>query len=168
MKLIFGLGNPGKKYQGTRHNIGAKAIERLATLDLDQIILASPTTFMNESGLNAKSLIKRHYLKTNDLIVIHDDLDLPLGQIKIVKARGSAGHKGIDSIIKELGSKNFIRFRVGICPKNGKPNQVEKFVLQKFNPEEKKMIEQSLNKTIEAIEFLLKNNLEKTMAKYNV
>jgi PTH1 family peptidyl-tRNA hydrolase len=167
MKLIFGLGNPGKKYQDTRHNIGAKAIERLVALNLNQVVLAGPTTFMNESGLNAKSLIKRHYLKTSDLIVIHDDLDLPLGQIKIVKDRGSAGHKGVSSIIKELGSKNFVRFRVGICPKTGKPNQVEKFVLQKFNPEEKKIIEQSLDKTIKAIEFLLENNLEKTMAKHN-
>ena len=166
MFLIFGLGNPGKKYQYTRHNIGARTIEKLESLNL-AAILAGPATFMNKSGKEAKSLSKRHALKASNLIVVHDDLDIPLGEIKIVKNRGSAGHKGVDSIIKEMGTKDFIRFRIGVCPKTGKPKNPEKFVLQKFSEEDEKIAEQTIEKTTVAIEFFLKEGLEKTMNKFN-
>ena len=173
MILIVGLGNPGKKYQNTRHNIGSRTIDELESLNLKDVVLAKPRTFMNNSGQAVKSLIQTYF--TNNTMALlskyfwiaHDDIDLPLGKIKISKGRGSAGHKGIESIIKELGTKNFVRFRIGICPKTGKPKNPERFVLQNFNKEEEKIVKEAIKKTAEAIEFCLKEGLEKAMTKFN-
>ncbi len=168
MILVVGLGNPGKKYEKTRHNVGARAIDELEVLDLKNVILAKPKTFMNESGKAVKPLIEKYKIKPEDLIVIHDDIDLPLGKIRIVKNRGSAGHKGVESIIRELKTENFIRFRIGIQPQSGKPKNPENFVLQKFNKEEEKIVkEEVIKKIAEASELFLKEGLEKTMTKYN-
>jgi len=185
MILIVGLGNPGKKYQDTRHNIGFGVIDKLQSLNLKKVILAKPKTFMNLSGKAVKSLIKKYKIPTANLWVIHDDIDLPLGKIRIVKNRGAAGHKGVESIIKELGTKNFVRFRIGICPKTGKPKNIEKFVLQKpreakpseagdetksqrpFNKDEEKIVREVIKKSAEAIEILLREGLEKAMNKFN-
>ena len=117
MILIVGLGNPGKKYQKTRHNVGFRVIDQLGFLSLKEVILVKPKTFMNLSGKSVKNLLKTYHLKPSNLIVIHDDTDLPLGKIKISKNRGAAGHKGVESIIKEMGTKNFVRLRVGVKPK---------------------------------------------------
>jgi len=167
MLLIMGLGNPGNKYEKTRHNVGSRIIDELRSFNLGNIVLAKPQTFMNESGKGVKNLLKNHRLKPDNLIVIHDDIDIPLDKIRIVKNRGSAGHKGVESIIKELGTKNFIRFRAGIQPKSGKPKNPEKFVLQKFNKEEEKVVKEVIKKTAEAVEMMVKEGLEKTMSKYN-
>lgn len=213
MFLIVGLGNPGKKYQKTRHNIGFRVIDELKListlanasdsavlrreqsslryarvvdelrssshfaavrvadelgfLDSKKIVLFKPQTFMNQSGKAVKKLIENLKLKIKNLIVVHDDLDLPLGKIRIVKNRGPAGHKGVESIIEELGTKNFIRLRMGIQPKTGKPKLAERFVLQKFNEDEEKMVREVIKKTVEAIEFSLKAGLEKSMSKFN-
>ena len=195
MKIIVGLGNPGKKFEKTRHNIGARVVKELSSLDLKNVILAKPTTFMpgsensttakgsdykrslvefllpgmNESGKAVKKLISRHKLHVTRLWVIHDDLDLPLGKIRISVSRGSAGHKGVQSIIDELGTKNFVRFRIGIKPKpyTLNPKTLNKFVLQKFNKEEEKIVKKVIKKTCQAIELALKEGLEKAMSKYN-
>ncbi len=182
MLLIVGLGNPGKKYEKTRHNVGARVVDELRSsphfatarvideleiLDLKNVILAKPNTFMNESGKAVKPLIEKYKINPKDLIVIHDDIDLPLRKIRIVRNRGSAGHKGVESIIRELKTENFIRFRIGIQPQSGKPKNPENFVLQKFNKEEKKIVEEVIKKTAEAIELFLKEGLEKTMNKFN-
>ena len=180
MILIVGLGNPGKKYQDTRHNIGFRVIDKLQSLNLEKVILAKPKTFMNLSGKAVKNLLKTYHLKPNNLIVIHDDIDLPLGKIRIVKNRRAAGHKGVESIIKELVTKDFVRVRVGICPKTGKPKNVEKFVLQKpseagdetksqrpFNKDEEEIVREVIKKSVEAIEILLREGLEKAMNKFN-
>jgi len=167
MLLIVGLGNPGRKYENTRHNIGSRIVNELKVLNLKNVISAKPSTFMNESGKAVKNLLRTHHLKPNNLIVIHDDIDLPIEKIRIVKNRGSAGHKGIESVIKELGTKNFIRFRIGIQSKTGKPKNAEKFVLEKFNKKEEKIVEEVIKKTVEAIEFFLKEGLEKAMNKFN-
>jgi len=185
MILIVGLGNPGKKYQDTRHNIGFGVIDKLQSLNLKKVILAKPKTFMNLSGKAVKSLIKKYKIPTANLWVIHDDIDLPLGKIRIVKNRGAAGHKGVESIIKELGTKNFVRFRIGICPKTGKPKNIEKFVLQKlreakpseagdetksqrpFNKDEEKIIREVIKKSVEAVEMSLREGLEKATNKLN-
>lgn len=182
MTLIIGLGNPGKKYQKTRHNIGSRmidelrsslalrstrAIGELKSSNSGNVILVKPTTFMNESGKAAKNLLRTYRLKPDDLVVIHDDIDLPLGKIRIVKNRGAAGHKGVESIIKELKIKNFIRFRIGVCPKTGKPRSPERFVLQKFHKEEERVIKEVIKKTAEAIDFFLKEGLEKAMSRFN-
>jgi len=166
MILIVGLGNPGKKYQKTRHNIGFRIIDELGFLKNQGVILVKPKTFMNQSGKAVKQLIRNQGVKIKNLIVIHDDIDLPLGKIRIVKNRGAAGHKGVESIIKELGTKNFVRFRIGIQPKTGKPENVEKFVLQ-INKEEEKILSEVIKKTAEAIDFFLKEGLEKAMSKFN-
>ena len=167
MILIIGLGNPPKKYRKTRHNIGSRTVDELKSLNLENIVLAKPTTFMNESGKAVKNLLRTYHLKPSNLIVIHDDIDLPLGKIRIVKNRGAAGHKGVESIIKELKTKNFIRFRIGVCPKTGKPKKPERFILQKFHKEEGKVIKEITKKTAEAIDFFLKEGLEKVMSRFN-
>ena len=150
MIIIVGLGNPGRKYRNTRHNIGFQVVDEFARenkfpefklskkfnsliSEKNNIVLAKPQTFMNESGKAVKKM-------TGELIVVHDDIDLPLGKVRISKARGAAGHKGVESIIKEIGTKDFTRFRIGISPKTGKPKNVEKFVLQKFTKQEKEII----------------------------
>ncbi len=167
MILIVGLGNPGKKYEKTRHNVGTRAIDELEVLGLKNVILVKPNTFMNESGKAVKPLIDKYKIKPGDLIVIHDDIDLPLEKIRIVRNRGSAGHKGVESIIKELKTENFIRFRIGIQPRPGKPKNPENFVLQKFNKKEEKIVKEVIQKTVFAIEIVLKEGLGKAMNEFN-
>jgi len=188
MILIVGLGNPGEKYEKTRHNLGFQVVNEFqrrnnfakfkflkkfqaeiseGILDNKKMILAKPQAFMNLSGKLIKILTKSYELEAKNLIVVHDDIDLPLGKIRIIKNRGAAGHKGVESIIRMLGTKNFIRFRLGICPKTDKPKNPEKFVLQKFNKEEEKIVKEVIKKTAEAIEFFLKEGLERTMSQYN-
>ncbi|MFH1894342.1 MAG: aminoacyl-tRNA hydrolase, partial [Patescibacteria group bacterium] len=163
MFLIVGLGNPGKKYENTRHNIGVRVIENLAPLSLANVILAKPTTFMNNSGKAVRSLVASYKLPVTSLLVIHDDIDLPLGKIKIVKNRGAAGHKGVESIIENLRTKDFIRLRMGIQPKTGKPERAESFVLKKFTKSEEKILKNVIKKTTEAIGVLIKDGPEKAM-----
>lgn len=188
MILIVGLGNPGKKYIKTRHNIGRLAVsdwqqaadfsnfrfeKKFNTLisqrifDKNEIILALPETFMNLSGKSTKSLTVNYKIPTNNFLVVHDDIDLPLGKVRIVKNRGAGGHKGVESIIHELKTKNFIRIRIGVQPKSGKPKNVESFVLQKFTKEEKKIVKEVIEKATEAIKMILKQGLKKAMNKFN-
>ena len=167
MKIIAGLGNPGKKYKGTRHNVGFKIIDEFAKennfpefylseknnaliSEKNNIFLIKPQGFMNQSGKTLKTLAENQpRLKfLENLIVVHDDIDLLLGKIRISKNRGSAGHKGVESIIGELKSKNFTRLRIGIQPKKGKPENMEKFVLKKFIKEEKKIIKETIKKSL--------------------
>lgn len=169
MILIVGLGNPGKKYEKTWHNIGFRAIDYLKSLrsmnatrssprfaplelaNLKRVILAKPKTFMNLSGKAIKFLIAKYKIAPANLLVIHDDIDLPLGKFKIQKNRGSAGHKGVQSIINEIKTKNFTRIRIGIQPEKGRPKNIEKFVLKKFNKKEEEIIKEIFGKIIEAI-----------------
>jgi len=184
--IIIGLGNPGEKFKNTRHNAGFMALDEFAhknkfcafglvkkhqaeiaednIFDKD-IILAKPQTFMNESGKAVKKILAQK--KDEKIIVIHDDLDLPLGKIKIVENRGSGGHKGVESIIKNLGTENFIRIRIGIVPESGKPEAVEKFVLEAFKKEEKEILKQALQKSAEALSSIIKDGPEKAMNEYN-
>lgn len=200
MKLIIGLGNPGRKFQKTRHNLGFRVIDVLkkrnnfskfelkrelnfliskGKFNNKKIILAKPQTFMNESGKAVKLLVTHYKLRVTNLFVVHDDIDLPLGKIRIVKNRGAAGHRGIQSIIDELGTKNFIRFRIGIRRRKtetGSPSglwwvsknqKLEKFVLQKFTKEEEKILKEVIKRTCQAIEVAIKEEAEKAMSKYN-
>lgn len=154
-------------------NYKNKSIE--SSVDLNKIIiLVKPQTFMNNSGQAVKRIFANYKLQTTDLIVVHDDIDIDLGKIKIVKNRGSARHKGIESIIKELKSKDFIRFRLGIKPKQSyrpvcrtKKFVLQKFVLQKFNREEEKIVKEVIKKSAEAIVFFLNEGIEKAMTKFN-
>ena len=125
------------------------AIDELKKDKLEGVVLAEPETFMNNSGRAVKELV--NYYKTNpeDLWVIHDDIDLPVGEFKISKGQGSAGHKGVQSVMDELGTKEFNRVRIGICPESGKPERVEDFVLKKFTGEEREKIEEVIKKVAE-------------------
>lgn len=151
MILIVGLGNPGKKYKKTRHNVGHLLIDEFPKRR--NFIIAKPQTFMNESGKAVKALVKFYKIKLESLWVVHDDIDLPIGTIRISKNRGAAGHKGVQSIIKELKTKDFWRIRIGIQPKTGKPKNVEKFVLQKFEKEEEKILKGAIKEAIKEIEL---------------
>ena len=193
MILVAGLGNPGKKYRNTRHNIGFRILDEFQkennfpTFKLvrkfnsliskrefsgKEILLAKPQTFMNNSGKTLKLLIRNkkamaELIRIENLWVVHDDIDLPLGKIRISKARGSAGHKGVESIIKELGTKNFVRIRIGIQPKSGKPRNPEKFVLQNFTKKEEEILKEVIKKTSQALKTALREGLEKAMTEFN-
>jgi len=188
MILIIGLGNPGKKYLATRHNIGFLVVDKFSRgnnfpdwkesknnnclytkkeITGKEIELIKPLVFMNNSGQVVKSVFRKHNLKPENIFVVHDDIDLPLGKIKIVKNRGGAGHKGVESIIRELKTKNFVRFRIGIQPREGKPKNVDKFVLQQFTKKEGEIVKKIIQKTIQIIEMVLMENLAKVMQKYN-
>jgi len=183
MNLIIGLGNPGEKYKSTRHNLGRliiKNFQRKADFPdfelkkkmkaliskKEKIILALPETFMNTSGASVKLLTKQHILDPKNLIVVHDDFALELGKLRISKNRSSGGHKGIQSIINELKTKNFIRFRIGIKPKR-QPKNLDKFVLKKFTKQEKEDIKKAIKKCVKALELTLKDGVEKAMNEYN-
>ncbi len=146
MKLIVGLGNPGAKYQHNRHNVGFMFVDflnknqdlRLSTLDFH---LFKPQKFMNKSGLEVKKVTKVYSLKSNDLIVVHDDLDIPLGKFRVHFGRGPQLHNGITSIENALGAKDFWRIRIGID--NRKPESWtdgEAYVLQDFMQNEKETV----------------------------
>ena len=191
MVIIVGLGNPGLKYQKTRHNIGQVVLKKLVhdfyfpRLKLDKnlkayisrkddILLALPTIFMNESGISAEKLIKKYTrspdslnAKFSNLWVVHDDLDLNLGRIKISFNSSSAGHKGVQSIINRLGSQNFVRFRIGIKNLDVSFIDAKKIVLQKFSRKEKQIVEQSVDLACNAINFALERGIERSCAKYN-
>ncbi len=155
MKYLFaGLGNPGPKYKNTRHNAGAEAVRSLlltwqekkdylvATENFGQseIIFVLPTTFMNESGLAIKKALNDFNLKPEHLIVVHDDADLSLGQTKLSFSSGSAGHRGVDSIIEHVGTKDFWRLRYGL----GRPEgllDITEFVLESWLENEKEPLQ---------------------------
>ena len=193
MKLIVGLGNPGRIYAHNRHNIGFMSLNHfartqgirfdkkqgLARIGIGEVagngvILARPQTYMNSSGQSVSRLMQKFNVSLNNLMVICDDLDLPLGKIRIRQGGGSGGHKGIESIITELKSPDFSRLRVGI----GRPNIVEgsaeisdaaivTYVLSDFTPAEKQAITKVIPKVSEAILYLLNEGLTATMNKYN-
>jgi len=180
MKIIVGLGNPGKKYQKTRHNVGFMILEKLqeelkiygisdwqlnkkfnaetsgTTIKGEKIILVKPMTFMNASG-QAVQLIAHFYKTTpKDIIVIHDDKDLTLGIIKVQEDRGHAGHNGIKSIINNIKSKDFTRLRIGIASENEKKmTNTAKFVLGRFSIFEKSKLQQTINNSIEEIKKII-------------
>lgn len=184
MILVIGLGNPGEKFENTRHNAGFVALDFFAkhhsfvdfkmvkkhnalVSEKDDVMLVKPQTFMNESGKAVKKITTHYKLPTTNLVVVHDEIDLLLGKFKITKDSGSGGHKGVDSIISHLGTKDFIRFKIGVCPEKGKPTSVETFVIKKFTKEEKDILDPIIAKTADALDFFIKNGLERAMNEYN-
>jgi len=189
MILIVGLGNPGEKYEKTRHNVGFKIVNSLQStvnnfsdwkysekfqaeisegeIAREKVVLIKPQTFMNNSGTAVQAISNFYKIDLNNLFVINDDIDLPIGKIKISRESGSAGHKGVSSIIDNLGTKDFIRFRVGIQPEKGKPKKVENFVIKNFSKDEKKILEKIIPMTTEAIGTALNEGIEIAMNKYN-
>lgn len=177
IKIIVGLGNPGKEYEASRHNIGFRIVDYLnkkygedfildkkfsseiseIKVDSKKLLLVKPQTFVNKSGEAIKKLAKTYNLKPDNLIVVHDDLDIPFGKVKVSFGRSSAGHKGIESVIRALKSEKFYRVRIGtfnnqikkIRQMSGqkKLNEINKFVIGSFSPNEKT----KLNKIIKEV-----------------
>jgi len=187
MKIIIGLGNPEKKHELTRHNLGRLIVEAFQKqavfpdfklkkksqslisedkFNKEKIILVLPETFMNLSGKAVKLLIANYKLSAKDVWVIHDDFDLELGKLKISENKSSGGHKGVQSIINELKTKGFVRFRVGIKPKRI-PRTLDGFVLKKFTKKELEVIQNIDNKMVQILKFALKEGIEKTMNRFN-
>jgi PTH1 family peptidyl-tRNA hydrolase len=179
MHLIVGLGNPGDKYKMTRHNIGFRVLDLLAPegwtekyqsqfIKLEDVILAKPQTFMNESGKAVKEILK--FYPDAGLIVVHDELDLPLGSIRIQKNVSAAGHNGIKSIINEIGTQDFIRVRVGIRNDQTWKTEIpsEDYVLQNFTfQEDDQLVKPKLLEAKEAIELIQTDGFEAAQNKFN-
>lgn len=189
--LIVGLGNPGEKYESTPHNAGFLVIDQLletwnmkpetdtklksevakGKVGKKQIILAEPQTFMNNSGTAVRALVSSFKLQVSCVWVIHDDVDLELGKIKIVKNRGSAGHKGVEDIIKKLKTKDFVRFRIGIRPKRLTIKRskalMNKFVASPVGKDEQSLFEKSTKRCKEAVLVALEEGIEKAAGVYN-
>ena len=184
MMLIIGLGNPGKQYETSRHNFGFAVLDFLGVrrslgeggwqtkkglnqfIKLPDLVLVKPETFMNKSGIAVKDLLK--YYPDSQLVVIHDELDLPLGSIKVQKNISSAGHNGVQSIIDEIGTQDFIRIRLGIDnPETRGQIPGDDFVLQKFTDQEQPIVNEVLEKTKNLIEVLQTQGLEAAQSKYN-
>jgi len=191
MKLIVGLGNPGKSYAHNRHNIGFRCLNYFARLHSirfehrqcravvvltevrdEQLLLAKPKTFVNLSGDTVACLVRKHKIPLSDLLVIYDDLDLPLGKIRLRQSGGSGGHKGMNSIISALGSEDFPRIRVGI----GRPQVEEQsiseeaivnYVLSDFSPQEEATIKPVIATVSEAIDCFLTQGIVAAMSKFN-
>ena len=192
MKIIVGLGNPGKKFEKTRHNLGFMVLDRFAEknkfpkfkmkkeflatvsekkIGKEKIILVKPQTFMNNSGLAVKRIFEKLRTSnieplTSNLWVIHDDLDILFGKIKISFGRGSGGHKGVQSIIDEIGRKDFVRFRIGIGKKEVGIRKKE-FVLEKFSKKEEKILKKVIELICRAIEMAIKEGIKKAMSEFN-
>jgi PTH1 family peptidyl-tRNA hydrolase len=187
MKLIVGLGNPGRAYADTRHNIGFRCINRFAklhglplkqrqcrsqigtgTIADTEIILAKPKTFMNLSGEAVSRLMQRFQIPLHDLVVIHDDLDIPLGNIRIRQEGSSGGHKGVESIIDCLETQSFPRIRVGIGHAEEDSEDAVAYVLSDFSPTESAVVEKTITRVAEAILCLLVEGITSAMNRYNI
>ncbi|MBI4143108.1 aminoacyl-tRNA hydrolase [Candidatus Uhrbacteria bacterium] len=196
--LIIGLGNPGKEYDGTRHNVGFNAVDAISqnaeckmqnakwrkrtTLHAEilecniadhRVILVKPTTFMNESGHAASALVQSCRLSTVDcrLIVLHDDLDLPLGTLRLSRGGSSGGHKGVQSTIDALGTNDFLRLRIGIGPNvtpDGTRIPAEDFVLKRFGKRERAIIDATITHAVKTTTILLRDGLSAAQRFANV
>jgi peptidyl-tRNA hydrolase, PTH1 family len=185
MKIIVGLGNPGRKYERTRHNAGFMVVDALAgslKLDLaqekyhafiakgrigpEEALLAKPQTFMNESGRSVGAILRYTYAKAADLVVVHDELDLPLGSVRVKIGGGHGGHNGLRSIIEHIGTPDFVRVRVGV----GRPIpgfDAAAYVLSPFTAEERKSAMEAVGRAAEAVRAVVLEGAVKAMNRFN-
>lgn len=200
MKLIVGLGNPGLKHDKTRHNLGFMVVDALfkdysnpkdsfriekkfqseiAEINWqpkkgksERVILLKPLTFMNGSGISVARTSGFYKIESSDIWIIHDEVDLPLGAMKIRLGGSSAGHKGVESILEALKTDKFWRFRMGIGEQRGKVQskkvkQIDNFVLGEFNESERGKVREIIKKGVKAVEAALEDDLEKAMNRFN-
>lgn len=182
VRMIVGLGNPGRAYTHTRHNVGFDILDIFAkqhsikiasrqarslvgSMDFygEQILLVKPQTFMNESGQAVGTLVRKHNLDVGDVLVIYDDLDLPLGKIRIRMRGSSGGHKGMRSIISHLHSEDFPRMRIGI----GRSGEAIDHVLSRFSRKDKQIMDVTLQQAADALDMILQEGIEAAMNRYN-
>ena len=186
VRVIIGLGNPGPEYKKTRHNIGFWVVEVLAQrwgirlsrraflsltgdgqLKGEKVLLVQPETYMNRSGETAIKIRNFYRLELSDFVVVHDDLDLPLGRVRVKRGGGGAGgNRGVASLIAAFGSKEFIRIKVGIGRPPGRQDPAD-FVLQPFTPQEEASILPAVDNAADAVEMWISDGIEKTMAAVN-
>ncbi len=183
MKLIVGLGNPGPQYAHTRHNVGFQVVERFAkkhnftsrkmqfnamiisgAFAEEKVIWARPMTFMNESGRAVGPLLRWLQLELSDLLVVYDEIDLPIGKLRLRPSGGSAGHNGMKSIIQNLGSEDFARLRIGVGRPEG--NGIH-HVLGEFSRDEQPLVNDALDRAVSAIEVFIQHGLTTAMNLYN-
>ncbi|MBI2020601.1 aminoacyl-tRNA hydrolase [Candidatus Daviesbacteria bacterium] len=197
MKLIIGLGNPGEKYEGVRHNLGFRVVDELGkrgkgkgeswmyeekfkseilnlTLNALPYTLVKPQTFMNKSGMAVRLLSDEFRVSGEDIIIIHDDLDLPLGKIKVRLGGAAGGHHGVESIINTVGTDKFVRVRLGIGnlrTQSSEHKQIhidaEKFVLEPFMHSERAQVKHMLKQSVRALDTLLEKGLAKAQSQFN-
>lgn len=181
MKMIVGLGNPGKDYEKTRHNIGFMCVDNYVDnsnwkekfnamyqqiiVNNEKVLIVKPLTYMNLSGNAVRKFVEYYNININDILVIQDDLDLPVGQIRLKMKSSAGGHNGIKSIIDNLGSNEFARLKIGIAKDSGK--DIKDYVLGKFTLEELERVDKSVGLSKEIINYYLINDIEKTMNIYN-
>jgi peptidyl-tRNA hydrolase, PTH1 family len=183
MWVIAGLGNPGRKYSRTRHNIGFMAVEGIAqrngieftdrkeyrigrgSIEGHNVVLIEPLLYMNRSGPVVNAIIKKFTVRFDNLIIIHDDLDMETGKLRIRKTGSSGGHKGVESIIQNIGAKDFIRVKIGIGREPG--TLVEDYVLSKFNRQEISAIKEAFEKTTDAVHSIIADGVDKAMNIFN-
>ena len=183
MWLLVGLGNPGTKYAGTRHNVGFLVADLFAgkhglefrekngyrvcdgTVGGERVVVVEPLTFMNRSGSAVKKMIDKYFLPPANVVVVHDDLDMDTGRLKIRRGGSSGGHKGVESIIQSIGSKEFVRVKIGI----GRDSDaaVESYVLSKFRKAEQPLIKAAVERAADSLEDIITSGIEKAMNRYN-
>ena len=185
MKLIVGLGNPGSRYERTRHNLGFLVIDRIAAqnrievgkvfcdalvgegaLENERVMLAKPQTYMNRSGECVEALAREYAIAPADLVVINDDLDLPFGRIRIRPSGSAGGHRGLVSIMENLAGEQFHRVRIGIGrpPENMEPAV---YVLEPFNTAETEGLDEIVARAADSVSCLVRDGIERAMASYN-
>ncbi|HON08282.1 MAG TPA: aminoacyl-tRNA hydrolase [Verrucomicrobiota bacterium] len=185
--LIVGLGNPGEQYARTRHNVGFMALERLgkslsarwvfertfcanvATVRHQErkVLLCNPQTYMNLSGKSVASIVNYYHLKLENLLVVSDDADLPLGSIRMRPSGGTGGHHGLESIEQALGTQNYARLRIGIGRQSDAQREITDYVLSAFSPQELKILDLVLERAVKQINSWLLDGIEKAMNQYN-
>lgn len=184
MKVIVGLGNPGIRYQGTRHNIGFRVVDRLAEInripistkrfksiygtgriDSQRVVLLKPMTFMNRSGEAVKKTVDFFRVGMEDLVVVQDDLDLPLGRLRFKRRGGDGGHQGVRSVIESMGGNTFLRLKVGIGrpPRGMDPAD---YVLTPFGETRESDMEKILSRAAESLRVMLLEGIETAMNRY--
>ncbi len=188
MKLIIGLGNPGEQYTHTWHNLGFSAIQLLqkshdlpmltfekkfkANISIgligeEKVLLAEPQTFMNKSGEAVSRLMNFYKLSLKDIVVIHDDIDLPLGTLRIVSGSSAAGHNGVKSIIENIDSQEFVRLRLGVRTERIDVVGAVNYVLERYQDEQEVLVNDLLTRTTQATEKIISNSVAAAMNEFN-
>jgi PTH1 family peptidyl-tRNA hydrolase len=183
--VVVGLGNPGRRYAGTRHNVGFSVVQRLArrwgvnlrrkkyaakvaevVRNEERLVLAQPQTYMNLSGTAVRAILKGYRIGPENIVVVYDDIDIPLGQIRVRKEGSGGTHNGMRSVIGELGTDAFARIRVGIGPLSDK-EEATRFVLMPFAEEEGRILKKSLAKAAEALDMIIAGRIDQAMNEFN-